>query len=68
MTADHRSRWVHINLALRSCRPWRTSVFAGTFGWACGHGFANAIGLNHHAPTYIVDVSYSLRIDGLFRQ
>jgi len=30
--------------------------------------FHFAVGLNHNAPTYIVGVGYSFRVDGLFRQ
>jgi Putative MetA-pathway of phenol degradation len=30
--------------------------------------FHFAVGLNHNAPSYIVGVGYSFRIDGLFRQ
>jgi hypothetical protein len=30
--------------------------------------FHFAVGLNHNAPSYIVGLGYSFRIDGLFRQ
>jgi hypothetical protein len=30
--------------------------------------FHFAVGLNHNAPTYIVGVGYSFRIDGLFQR
>ena len=29
--------------------------------------FHFAVGLNHNAPSYIVGVGYSFRVDGLFR-